>query len=70
MSRGLLRWPLALPLLLLAACATTPPGPTPAQVRKDIERRIPANVADRAGWATDIQVAFEAQALTPNPENI
>lgn len=57
-------------LSLLAACATTPPGLTPAQVRKDIERRIPANVADRTGWATDIQVAFEAQAITPNPENI
>ncbi|MBY4597123.1 DUF1615 domain-containing protein [bacterium BD-1] len=68
--RRLLRASACALVLLLAACATTRPGPTPAQVRKDIERRIPANVADRAGWATDIQVAFEAQSITPNPENI
>ena len=66
------RWVFAMWLgaLLLAGCATTPPGPTPAQVRADIARRIPASVSDRDGWATDIQVAFEAQALAPNPENI
>ena len=59
-----------LSVLLLAGCATTPPGPTPAEVRNDITRRIPGTVADRAGWATDIQVAFEAQAIEPMPENI
>src|SRR5688572_932773 len=57
-------------VLLLAACATTPPGPTPAEVRNDIARRIPGTVVDRGGWATDIQVAFEAQAIDPMPENI
>lgn len=57
-------------LLLLTACATTPPGPTPEQMRRDIARRIPAEVADRAGWAADIQVAFSAQGLAANPENI
>jgi len=57
-------------VLLLAACASTPPGPTPAQVRQDIARRMPAGLADREGWATDIQVAFEAQGLPANPENI
>lgn len=57
-------------LALLAACATTPPGPTPQQVREDIARRIPAHVDDRLGWATDIQLAFEAQGLPANPENI
>ena len=55
---------------LLVACATTPPGPTPEQVRAEIARRIPGAVADRAGWATDIQVAFEAQDIDPMPENI
>ena len=53
----------ALLLLLLSACATTPPGPAPAQVQADIVRRIPATVPDRDGWATDIRVAFEAQGI-------
>ena len=57
-------------LLLLGACATAPPAPTPEQVRRDIARRIPAGVDDRMGWATDIQVAFETQGHAPNPENI
>ncbi len=59
--------------LLLAGCATTPrppPGPTPADVRADIARRIPASAKDRDGWAADIQIAFQAQGITPNPENI
>jgi hypothetical protein len=39
-------------------------------VRAEIERRIPAKASDRAGWAQDIQVAFAAQQITPNVENI
>ncbi len=69
-ARALPRVGAWLALALLAACATTPPGPTPEQVRADIARRIPGAVADRAGWATDIQVAFEAQGIDPMPENI
>ncbi|MGL6291603.1 MAG: DUF1615 domain-containing protein [Silanimonas sp.] len=61
---------LAAIVLLLTACATTPKGPTPAEVRAAISAKIPPRVDDREGWATDIQVAFEAQGLTPNPENI
>jgi hypothetical protein len=60
---------LLLPVLLLTACATTG-GPTPEQVRADIAAKIPARVDDRMGWATDIQIAFAAQDLPPNPENI
>jgi hypothetical protein len=59
-----------LALALFAACATTPTGPTPAQVQADVARRIPATVADRGGWAADIQAAFEAQGIHPMPENI
>ena len=60
-------------LALLAACSSVPrqpPEPAAVDVRADIERRIPASVADRRGWAGDIQAAFAAQAITPNPENI
>lgn len=56
--------------LVLGACATTPRGPSVDQVRADVARRIPANVDDRQGWATDIAVALHAQDITPNPENI
>jgi hypothetical protein len=60
-------------LSLLAACSSVPrpaPGPATVDVRGDIERRIPAKTGDRGGWAADIQAAFAAQAITPNPENI
>ena len=61
---------LALFALLLGACATAPRGPSLQEVREDVARRIPANVADRQGWATDIAVAMQAQEIPANPENI
>jgi len=61
-------------VLLLAACAgqapRPQPSPTPAEVRAEIARRIPASATDRDGWAADIQIAFQAQSITPNQENI
>ena len=57
-------------LAALAGCATVPPGPTPAQVRQDIARRMPATLADRAGWAADIETALRVQRIAPTPENI
>jgi hypothetical protein len=60
--------------LLLAACATRPtsqaPRIPPSQVRAGILDRMPIDVPDRNGWATDIQTAFSAQTINPNPENI
>src|SRR5690606_8893442 len=54
-------------LLLLTGCATRPAQVqrTPAQVRTDIVQRMPGSVADRTGWAADIQVALSAQDLAP-----
>lgn len=59
-------------LLVLAACATAPrpTGRPPEVVRAEITRRMPATVDDRAGWAADIQTAFEAQGIDPIEENI
>lgn len=60
--------------LLLAACAGqrthAPPSPSPAQVRARVERLLPPHVRDRAGWATDVQVAFAAQGISPTPSNL
>ncbi len=69
------------PLLLAAACtaalltACTPPPPrpagrTPAQVRAQLERLMPATLADRSGWAADIQSAFHALQLPPTTANL
>jgi hypothetical protein len=60
-------------LAFLAACGTqrnqTPP-PAPDLVRSEIVRLLPASVADRPGWATDIYTAFESQKLDPTVENL
>lgn len=71
---GFARWECLLaPLLLLAGCATRVPpvtAPDPHALRADIQRRIPATVPDRAGWASEIQVAFTAQRIAPDVENV
>ena len=59
-------------LLLLAACSHQPQAPTatPEQVRAKVARLLPPSAGNRQGWATDIQGAFEAQALDPSTENL
>jgi len=60
--------------LLLAACATRPtpqtPRVPPSRIRAEIADRMPIDVPDRTGWATDIQTAFSIERIDPNPENI
>lgn len=79
MSPSPARFVVLLATTVLAACTSPAPrptstpaarAPTPAQVRAEIERRIPAKVDDRAGWAADIQIAFQARRIDPIPENI
>ncbi|NBF11832.1 DUF1615 domain-containing protein [Pseudomonas sp. Fl4BN1] len=61
-------------LLLLAGCASQqgsqPPALSPDQAQARILRLLPSQVADRQGWARDIQVAFSAQGLAPSPSNL
>lgn len=54
-------------MVLLAACT---PQRTPEDVRAELLRKLPVSLADRAGWARDIQAAFAAQALDPSSENL
>ncbi|WP_438866706.1 DUF1615 domain-containing protein [Pseudomonas sp. L1(2025)] len=61
-------------LLVLAGCAT-PRGPqlperSEAEVKAQIVRLLPATVADRNGWATDIYTAFDTRKIYPSSENI
>ncbi len=60
--------------LALAGCSlapSTPEGPelTPAQARAIIQRALPANLADAAGWTTDIYAAFAVQRIPVTPSN-
>jgi hypothetical protein len=45
-------------------------APASEDVRQEIVRLLPSDLADRQGWATDIYAAFEAQDLEPSVENL
>ena len=55
----------------LAGCAGRRHAPaaerTPESIQADIEALIPANVAQRAAWAVDLQLVFAALDSTPSP---
>lgn len=68
------RWLFIFPaLLVLAGCGSRQaqePERQPAEVKAQIVRLLPAKIADREGWATDIYVAFTAQQIPPTTQNI
>ncbi|VVQ31132.1 hypothetical protein PS943_02228 [Pseudomonas fluorescens] len=61
-------------LLVLAGCGTQRtqelPARKPAEVKAEIVRLLPAQTADRQGWATDIYAAFAAQSIYPSTQNL
>ena len=61
-------------LALLGGCATTPspkaPARTPAEVRAQLVQLLPSETSDRAGWAVDIQSAFQLLDIPPSNENL
>ncbi len=61
-------------VLLLGGCAGEKPAVTPplntADAKALIERSLPRNVPDRAGWVTDMYGAFTVLTITPTRENI
>lgn len=63
---------LLLPALLVAGCRDwqQPDPPTPAEVRAQITRLLPATLADRKDWAADIQTAFTVLEIEPSAQNI
>ena len=59
--------------VLLGACATQAPRAperSPAEVKADIARRIPATIPDRGGWANDVYVALSSQEMATSADNI
>ena len=53
--------------MLLAGCT---PQRSPEEVRAELLRKLPVSLADRGGWARDIQAAFAAQDLDPSSEHL
>ena len=59
---------------MLAACASPPVDETalaltPTQARAMIAAHLPADLKDRAGWATDIYAAFASLRIAPTAAN-
>jgi hypothetical protein len=58
---------------LLAACSSPGPSRTPrspAEIRAQLAALLPASVEDRAGWASDIQSAFQLLDIPASTENL
>ena len=58
--------------LLLAGCRQEKRArpKTPAEVRAELVRLMPAGVRERADWAADIQAAFSALRIDPSTANL
>jgi hypothetical protein len=66
---------LGLGFAALAGCASREPAPVAPQItavegRALVAKLLPASLADRAGWATDIYAAMTALGIPPRAENI
>jgi hypothetical protein len=62
-------------VVLLAGCAqpgrmAEPTGMGPTEARDTVARLLPAHVADRAGWATDIHATLATLELPSTPDNL
>lgn len=57
-------------LMLLVGCSTPPARPEPAQVRTVLLAKLPGKLADREGWARDIEQAFTTLELEPSESNL
>ena len=79
-TQGTLSWPIALIAVGVAAglagCAVPreaargPSFPGAAEERALVARLLPASLADRTGWASDIHAAMSAMQIAPSAENV
>jgi len=70
-TRGVASGTLALAAAgLMLACSKPERPRTPAEVRAQIVRLLPANLRDREGWANDIHFAFTSLEIEPTDSNI
>ncbi len=64
----------ALSVALLSSCVSGPPtvapGPDAGTARALIDRLLPGNVTDRAGWVGDLYSGFAALSIEPSRERI
>jgi hypothetical protein len=68
-------WLAAACLAALTSCAIAPRPREPVRLTPDearalIGRLLPAGIADRGGWATDVYAAFATMEIAPSPENV
>lgn len=60
--------------VMLAGCSTPPakrwPERSPEEVREQLQLLLPARLAERDGWARDIQAAFAHLDLLPSTDNL
>ena len=71
LQRTLARILLGAAIAVVAGCSpSTPPPPSPSEVRAQIMRLLPATLTDREGWASDIQAAFAALEIRPVTPNL
>ncbi|HEX5048474.1 MAG TPA: DUF1615 domain-containing protein [Gammaproteobacteria bacterium] len=71
-ARGRASIALALVCAALAGCVSQPqraPAVDPDVARAAIAKLLPANIANRQGWAVDIHAAFEALRIAPTAAN-
>lgn len=75
--RQAMRWPatglLGIAIAALAACTTggiIEDRRDPATIRAHVERLLPDRLADRSGWASDIEQAFTALSLPADTEHL
>ncbi len=65
---------LVLALALLSGCAAPPrnlsPTRSPQEVRSQLVELLPTSLADREGWAGDVQAAFQLLKVPPSTENL
>ena len=73
-GRGGLRLLAIAAILLAAGCATHEAGKvpprSPEEVRGQLVGLLPARLDDRAGWAADVQSAFQLLGVPPSTENL